>query len=47
MLEMTFSNLRRTAAALGLVASTLIAAPAFAADIQLLNVCLLYTSRCV
>ena len=35
---MTFSNLRRTAAALGLVASTLIAAPAFAADIQLLNV---------
>jgi len=35
---MTFSNLRRTAAALGLVASTLIAAPALAADIQLLNV---------
>ena len=35
---MTFSNLRSTAAALGLVASTLIAAPAYAADIQLLNV---------
>ena len=32
------ANLRRTAAARGLVASTLIAAPAFAADIQLLNV---------